>query len=211
MIYFCNVLLCLYICIIRVTFSRSCSCKDNNKCLSGTWSFGKSITYFSLSTIKRPTNTWSSNLSSKQLLWSPFYINILFWTIFKWRWSDFELAATFFLLALCVALSSSLYFPPLSQPNINLLLLPLSHVFVPEGLMIKLILCLILASLIHLITHSPVSNLCVVENTLMISTHIWFFYHLLIKEPSYMWNIIKKIQKYMHTSLLVGKLSSEQT
>lgn len=69
LISFYNILLCLYYCMFRVTFSKShsCPCKGKNGsiCIGGTWYFVKSITYFRPYTLRHPTNAWPLNLSSK--------------------------------------------------------------------------------------------------------------------------------------------------
>lgn len=207
----CNLLLCLYICIIRVEFSQSCSYKDNNKCLIGKRRFAKS-TRLRLYKLRQPTNIRSSNLSGKAWLWTPYFTSIFHCEA---SLDDVDLILNwqpYFLVALCVALTSSLYFSPLTQLNINLLFLPIFHVLLPKRVMITFTLCLIQTFLIYLITFFHVSKLCVFENALVVFTHIWFF-SLIYKGISIYVKHNKKYKKICLSDyrLLLSKLSAEQT
>ena len=68
--------------------------------------------------------------------------------------------------------------PPLSQPNITLLLLPLLPVLVSERGIITVTLFLISISLTHLITSSLVAKRSADVNRSVVSTHVWFLLHI---------------------------------
>lgn len=70
---FCIILLCLYICVIRVTFFGPLYCKESNVCLGGTCLLVKSTTWYFSYVVNLPTMEWPSNLSSKPCLWTPHF------------------------------------------------------------------------------------------------------------------------------------------
>ena len=156
-----------------MTFSRSRSCKESNMCLGGTYLFVKSTTCCLSSVVNLLTNTWPSSLSDNPWLWTRYFTST-FHPGPSFAGVDLILNGHPHLLVALLVSLLSLYFPPLSQPNITFLLLPLFPVSVSERLIMTITLFLIPTSLMHLITSSRVSNLWAVENTSVVSKKLSF-------------------------------------
>ena len=162
----------------RVNFSNV-SCNDRSMCLGATRHFVKSSTRLCSSALKRPTNVWPSNLLGNPWLWNPHFTSTFHPRPSFNNVDLFLNGQSHFFEALCVELLTRLYRPPLSQPKINLLLLPLFSVSVSDLVMVTITLFLILISLAQLTTASLVSNLCVVVNAAVVCLHMVDLYHII--------------------------------